>query len=402
MNIFDEIKVRISSLFLVLGIAAFGLLKSLEDLSVQINNLMIYGGIVSVITVTALLRFIEWRHDKRMTKSVAANKSRGEQLDFTLLETASCMWSYNPVSNKMTWSYHAYSILDYKIYEVTPSVDAILEKVDVNNRASVKAEYQDALEGDRESLSFEFDILLQDGAIRRIKNISKRYYSKSFKAYIYIGLMINISNEQKIQALLIEHMQKEKETALASIVVLANFFERRDAYTAGHQKRVSELAAAIAKELHLDEHVIDEIRVGGMIHDIGKIAIPDDILVKPTTLSDIEYELVKTHAQEGYEIIKNVKSPWNIADIVLHHHERNDGSGYPSGLMGDKVTLPVKIIAIADVVEAMSGHRPYRPALGIDAALNEIEMNKGKLYDEKAVDACVKLFKENRFAFPES
>jgi putative nucleotidyltransferase with HDIG domain len=173
----------------------------------------------------------------------------------------------------------------------------------------------------------------------------------------------------------------------------------RDPYTAGHQQRVAELAVCIAREMGLPEEQVHAIHLAGVVHDIGKINIPAEILAKPTTLTSIEFELIKTHSRSGYEILQGVEFPWPIADIVWQHHERLDGSGYPRGLKDKDILLETKIIAIADVVEAMSSHRPYRPGLGIEVALDEIERGRGRLYDERAVDACLKLFREQHFEF---
>jgi putative nucleotidyltransferase with HDIG domain len=175
--------------------------------------------------------------------------------------------------------------------------------------------------------------------------------------------------------------------------------EMRDPYTAGHQRRVSKLACAIAREIGLPGAQIEGIRMAGEIHDIGKIYVPAEILSKPGKLTDIEFTIIKTHAQVGYDILKNIEFPWPIADIVVQHHERLNGSGYPAGLKGGAILPEANIIIVADVVEAMSSHRPYRPAHGIDTALAEIVQNKGVLYDAAVVDHCVRLFKEKRFSF---
>ncbi len=174
--------------------------------------------------------------------------------------------------------------------------------------------------------------------------------------------------------------------------------EMRDPYTAGHQRRVSRLSVAIAREMGLSERQIEGIRMAGDIHDIGKIYVPAEILSKPGKLTDIEFTIIKTHPQVGFDILKNVEFPWPIADIVVQHHERLDGRGYPAGLKGDAILLEARIITVADVVEAMSSHRPYRPAHGIDKALEEIERNKGTAYDASVVEACVRLFKEKGFS----
>ncbi len=174
--------------------------------------------------------------------------------------------------------------------------------------------------------------------------------------------------------------------------------ESRDPYTAGHQRRVAELAKAIASEMGLPAHTVEGIHFGALIHDIGKIQVPSELLSKPTKLSKLEFELIKTHPQAGYEIIKGVEFPWPIALMALQHHERLDGSGYPQGLKGEAIALEARIIAVADVVEAMSSHRPYRPGLGIEAALKEIEDKRGKWFDARAVDCCVRLFRTKGYS----
>jgi putative nucleotidyltransferase with HDIG domain len=193
--------------------------------------------------------------------------------------------------------------------------------------------------------------------------------------------------------------QKIKRAMYATIETMSKIVEAKDPYTAGHQKRVSQLAASIAKELNLSQDKIEGIRIASLIHDIGKISIPTEILSKPSKLSDIEFNLIKAHSQIGYDILKSIDFSYPIANIILQHHERLDGSGYPNHLKGDEILLEAKILSVADVVEAMSSHRPYRPALGIDAALEEISQNKGILYEPEVVDICLRLFKEKGFKF---
>lgn len=181
------------------------------------------------------------------------------------------------------------------------------------------------------------------------------------------------------------------------IRAMAKTVEIRDPYTAGHQRRVSKLACAIAKEMNLSQIQIHGIKMAGDIHDLGKISVPAEILSKPTRLTDPEFSLIKTHPQVGYDILKGIEFPWPISQIVYQHHERMDGSGYPQGLSGNEILLEARIMAVADVVEAMASHRPYRPALGIDIALEEISKNRKIAYDPEAVDACLTLFKEKGF-----
>jgi len=188
-------------------------------------------------------------------------------------------------------------------------------------------------------------------------------------------------------------------TMEGTISAMGSIVEMRDPYTSGHQTRVAVLSAAIAYEMGLTENEIHGIRLAATIHDLGKIKIPAEILANPSKLSDTEFSLIKGHTLAGYEVLKEIDFPWPIAEMVYQHHERNDGSGYPRGLKEPEIIIGAKILAVADTVEAMASHRPYRPALGIDKALEQITKFRGQYYDAQAVDACVKLFKEGRFAF---
>jgi hypothetical protein len=196
-----------------------------------------------------------------------------------------------------------------------------------------------------------------------------------------------------------ESAQKLERALEDTIQAIATTIEARDPYTAGHQQRVSRLAAAIAREMGLDDVRAAGVLRGGEIHDIGKVYIPSEILNRPGRLSEIEFALIKTHPQVGYDIIKDVDFPWPIAAMILQHHERLDGSGYPHGLKGDAILLEARILAVADVVEAMVNHRPYRAALGIESAIEEISRCSGRLFDPQAVAACTRLLRGGGFAF---
>jgi len=171
--------------------------------------------------------------------------------------------------------------------------------------------------------------------------------------------------------------------------------ESRDPYTAGHQERVSDIATAIAIRMDFSEERIHYLKMAGMIHDIGKISVPAEILCKPTRLSEAEFNIMKEHPLTGYKILKEIEFPYPLAKIVYQHHERLDGSGYPNGLSGDEIYMEAKILAVADVVEAMASHRPYRPSLGIDIAIDEIKKNRGRMFDPDVVDTCCYLFENN-------
>ena len=207
----------------------------------------------------------------------------------------------------------------------------------------------------------------------------------------------NITNRKIAEQELNKSYQKLQKTLEETVHALSALVEMRDPYTAGHQKRVAMIARAIAREISLPEDCIQGIWVASLIHDIGKIRVPSDILSKPGRITKAEFELIKEHPQTGYEVLSKIDFPWPVAEIVLQHHERMDGSGYPQGLKGDGILLASRIVGVADVVEAMTYHRPYREALGLDAALKEIKKNKGILYDPEVVDACIMIFLEKRF-----
>ena len=186
-----------------------------------------------------------------------------------------------------------------------------------------------------------------------------------------------------------------------TVQAIALLVEKRDPYTAGHQRRVADIARTIAQEMGLSDEQVNGLRMAGIIHDIGKVSVPAEILSSPRKLSNIEFSMIKTHAQSGYDIMKDIEFPWPIARMILEHHERMNGSGYPNGLTGDNILIESRILSVADVVEAMATHRPYRASLGIDAALEEIARNRGALYDPDAVDACLSIFKEQGYKIKE-
>ncbi len=188
--------------------------------------------------------------------------------------------------------------------------------------------------------------------------------------------------------------QRVLDTLQQAVAALARAIENRDRYTDGHQKRVAQLAEAIGIDMGLPAETVTGIRLGALIHDVGNIRIPAEILGSPRKLSALEKEIVKTHSDAGYEIVSDVKFIWPIADIIRQHHERLDGSGYPAGLKGEEISLEARIVAVADVVASMSSHRPHRPALGIQAALDEIRSRKGTLFDAAVVDSCVRVVEQ--------
>jgi len=235
--------------------------------------------------------------------------------------------------------------------------------------------------------------------------VTKPFHAAEVKARVRTHLSLKQMREELNTQNIILEQKVEKKTAQlqemleSTIKTMALAVEIRDPYTAGHQERVTQLACSIAGKMRLSDDRITTIRFAGLLHDIGKIRVPVSILSRPGKLLDAEFQLIKTHPKIGFDLIKNIPSPWPLAEIILQHHERLDGSGYPHGLTGDKILLEAKIMGVSDVTEAESSYRPYRPSLGIDVALAEIEKNKGKLYDPDVVDICLKLFREEGFGF---
>ncbi|MDO9230811.1 MAG: PAS domain S-box protein [Syntrophales bacterium] len=235
-----------------------------------------------------------------------------------------------------------------------------------------------------------------------IETIKTPIYDEQGNVVGTAGIARDITERKQAEAKLQNTLVSLRKAFNTTIQVMVSAVETRDAYTAGHQTRSADLARAIATEMGLPQEKIEGIRMAGSIHDIGKLSIPAEILSKPTKLSEIEFSLIKEHARKGFEMLKDVESPWPLAEIVYQHHERMDGSGYPQRLKGDDILMEARILAVADVVEAMASHRPYRPGLGIETALNEIEKNRGIFYDNAVADACLRLFREKGYKLSEA
>ena len=229
------------------------------------------------------------------------------------------------------------------------------------------------------------------GASKIARDITES--KKQSRLLIEANKELAFQNEEKAKraAELLATTKRLEISLLETVSLAARIGEMRDAYTAGHEKSVGRLSEAIANELGFDQAFQDGIRIGGYLHDIGKIIVPIEILVKPTKLTIKEFELVKEHVDAGYYLLNDISFPWPVAKVVLEHHERLDGSGYPNGLKGDEISMGGRIMAVADVVDAMATHRPYRPGLGLDNALTELKRGSGTLYDKTVVDACIKL-----------
>jgi PAS domain S-box-containing protein/putative nucleotidyltransferase with HDIG domain len=270
------------------------------------------------------------------------------------------------------------------------------EFLDDESRDLVTAYYRRRQAGEKVPVRYEFNVVALHGKIRRVE-ISATVIRDTQGRVKTIAQILDITERVQAEEGLKQSFARLQRALEGTIHALAATAEMRDPYTAGHQRQVADLICAIAEEMGLPADEIEGIRMAGLVHDIGKMSVPAEILSKPSELSKTEMDLIKAHPQVGYDILKEIDFPWAVAKIVLQHHERMDGSGYPQGLKGDEILLEARILAVADVVEAMASHRPYRPALGIDAALSEIEKNRGRLYDPEIVAACLRLFREKGF-----
>lgn len=295
-------------------------------------------------------------------------------------------WELDHETDTLTWSDEVFKIFGLDSEKFGASYEAFSAAIHPDDREMVDTAYTYAVEHNVPYDIFHRIIRADNREVRYVHEHSIEITRDNNKIYS-VGTVQDVTeryeNEKKLQKALVQTVQAISRT-----------IELRDPYTAGHQTRVSDLACAIAKKMHCSETFIEGLQLGATIHDIGKITVPAEILSRPGRLSDVEFELIKQHAESGHNIIKNIDFPWPITDMVYQHHERLDGSGYPNGLKGDEISLEAQIISVADTVEAIASHRPYRPGLGIDTALEEIKNLQGKCFREDIVTACLKLFEE--------
>jgi PAS domain S-box-containing protein/putative nucleotidyltransferase with HDIG domain len=279
---------------------------------------------------------------------------------------------------------------EYSERFVHPDDRAVVKRSAENNRLGTDSEFL---------VDVEHRIIRRDGEIRHILARTRGFRDAMGRIVRCYGANQDITDRKRGEEKLESTLGNLRKAIGGTVQAIALVLEARDPYTAGHQRRVADLARSIATEMRLPSDMIEGIRMAAVIHDIGKISVPAEMLSKPGKLTEREFGFIAEHSRAGYEILKDVEFPWPVAEIIYQHHERLDGSGYPRGLKGDDVLVEARIIALADVIEAMASHRPYRPARGVDAALHEIKKNKGILYDPRVVDACLKLFEEKGYTF---
>lgn len=266
------------------------------------------------------------------------------------------------------------------------------------DRETADAKVRRRLKGESKRERFAFRGIRQDGSPVEVGADGAVATYRNRPAIV--GLVQDISERKESEQQIARYIAKLESALRGTVRVASTMSEMRDPYTAGHERRVGEIAAAIGRELGLEDTRVEGLRVTGSLHDIGKISVPAEILSKPSRLSDVEFALIKQHPTHGHAILKDVEFPWPVAQTVLQHHERLDGSGYPQGLKGDAILLEARILAVADTIEAMGAHRPYRAAVGLDYALTMLEADKGSKYDTTVVDACLRLFRKRGYTLP--
>ncbi len=308
-------------------------------------------------------------------------------------------WELDLKSRELYWSRQIYEIFGINPEQFAASYDAFLAAIHPDDRKMVDEAYWHSVESGKPYDIVHRIIRKCDGEVRYVHEVSKELRDESGVAVRSIGTVHDVTERTLMEMERHEHEMKLQRALRQTIDAVAQTVAKRDPYTADHQRRVSELSVAIAREMGLDDDTIEGIRLGATIHDLGKISTPIEILSRPGKLTEFEFALIKSHSVAGYDIVKDIDFPWPVADMIHQHHERLDGNGYPQGLKGDEIIIEAKILAVADVTEAMWSSRPYRPGLGIEAALDEIERGRGEVYDPEVVDSCRRLFLEKDFSF---
>jgi PAS domain S-box-containing protein/putative nucleotidyltransferase with HDIG domain len=299
-------------------------------------------------------------------------------------------WELDLIKNELKWSDEIFRIFEIDQQRFGATYEAFLDAIHPEDREEVSKAYEDSLKN-RSAYQIHHRLLMKDGRVKYVLEKCETMFDADGTPLRSLGTVQDVTASMFAEKALNEQQRVLEQALEGTIHTVSMAVELRDPYTAGHQRRVADLSCAIAHKLGLEDERIKGIRLGATIHDIGKIGIPAEVLSKPAHLTDIELRIVREHARMGYDILREVRFPWPVADIAHQHHERVDGSGYPQGLKGEAIALEARIVAVADVVESMVSHRPYRPALGIEAARAELAAGRGTLFDAQVVDACLQV-----------
>lgn len=321
------------------------------------------------------------------------NKERARRFEKLIREADEALFIIDPATAEILDVNDATTkLLGYSRQEVIGS-----KIPDIDRGIATLEDWQQLSSRIKQNISVQFEVNLQAEDDSTVFGEVNATYVKDSEGDLFIALVRDISKTKLLESRYRLQREESHGILLNTIGAIAQAMEKRDPYTAGHQERVAHLATAIGRQMGLTSHELEGITLGGKIHDIGKIYIPAEILVRPGKITELEFGILKTHPDVGYEIVEAVQFPWPIKDMILQHHERIDGSGYPRGLTGDEICLEAKIIAVADVVEAIASHRPYRPSRGISFALREIEEHMGSHYDSAVAQACLDLFRKEGY-----
>ncbi len=362
-------------------------LLSVNSISDDVGNWLYQDGIITDIT-----------KEKKAEKTLAKTQFRLE----TILDNVPNIILYETGGTQEFVSSNIYEMLGYPAKDFIEDSSKFFSLIHPEDREYIDQKYSEWENTGKEGLLTSwFRVKRADGEYIWIEDRMLEIIDKNNVKY-HAGVNIDITNLKNAEEKLKESYSTLQRILEETVEGLVQAVEMRDPYTAGHQRRVADLASAIGTEMGFPEEKINGLKLAALVHDIGKINIPAEILSKPGRLTAPEFNLIKMHPQTGYDILKSIEFPWPIAEIVLQHQERYDGSSYPNGLKGNEIHIKARILAVADVIEAMSSHRPYRPSLGIDFALDEIEKNKNILYDPEIADICLMLFREKGYKFPKA
>jgi PAS domain S-box-containing protein/putative nucleotidyltransferase with HDIG domain len=345
-----------------------------------------------VAGVIAVIREIE---SGRGLLSATSSSGREDRFRALVETTSDIIWEFNCKAVYTYISPQVYDTLGYAPEEVLGKTP--FDFVPLSEARRLTRIITDAVSALQPIRAVEMANLHKNGRTVFLETSGLPFRDASGTLSGYRGVHRDVSRRRAADQQVHQTIKKLESTVESVIEAISLTVEMRDQYTAGHQKRVNRLACAIAREMHLPIDQVQIIRVAGLLHDFGKIFVPTEILIKPGKLNELEFSLIRSHPQSGYNVLKSIEFPWPIADIVVQHHERLDGSGYPARLRGEEIGPEARILAVADVVEAMTFHRSYRPALGLDTALREISRNKSTLYDTRVVEACLDTFLDRDF-----
>ncbi|MDI6715752.1 MAG: PAS domain S-box protein [Actinomycetota bacterium] len=351
----------------------------------------------SVIYPTSLRTQEGWRVYLHMVRDITEQKlaisamRENNQTLLTLIQASPlAIFALDKENNVTIWNHAAERMFGWSEYEVLGQPLPPIDKSNGEQKRRTDAARERILRG--ESFT-DVELIGQrkDGSLIDVSASAAPLYDGDSNISGIMVIAADITEKKRADEEFRRSLETLKRNFSGIVEALSSIAEKRDPYTAGHQRRVAKICLAIAREMGLPEDQIEGLVVAATLHDIGKVSTPVEILTKPSKLTELEFNLIKGHPQHGYDILKTVEFPWPVAKIVLQHHERMNGSGYPSGLQGEDILLEARILAVADVVEAMISHRPYRPSHGLEKALAEIYQNKGILYDSQVVDACLRL-----------